>query len=267
MKSKIRKIRFSKRNMIKSMMGLMTAIVAMLMIPMTASAHCDTLDGPTAKDGLQAMEENNINYALKWVFPEYEEEITSVFELSMKVKDLSLEAKELAETYFLSELIRMHRAGEGAPFTGLQPAGSNVDERVRAADESIAIGDLSPMEGLIEEDRMAELEERFNKAMALKDFDVNDVEAAREYITAYVMFFKYAEGEEVHHGEVDEHSETDGHTEKDSHVEENTNTHGDAETETHSEEKSSVNWLPWAMSGLFLVTTIVLSIKQSKHKH
>lgn len=36
--------------------------------------------------------------------------------------------------------------------------------------------------------------------MALKDFDINDVKAARKYVEAYVTFFKLAEGEKHHHG-------------------------------------------------------------------
>lgn len=34
--------------------------------------------------------------------------------------------------------------------------------------------------------------------MALKNFDTNNVDAGREYIEAYVKFFKFAEGEEDH---------------------------------------------------------------------
>lgn len=37
--------------------------------------------------------------------------------------------------------------------------------------------------------------------MALKDYDINDVKAAREYVNAYVTFFKMAEGEEHDHGQ------------------------------------------------------------------
>ncbi|MDR7855243.1 DUF6448 family protein [Tissierella sp.] len=251
-----------KSRIFKSVMGLMTAIAIMIMLPISASAHCDTMDGPTVIDGLEAMEENNINHALIWVMPDYEAEITEVFELSMKVKDLSPDAKALAEQYFLSELIRVHRAGEGAPFTGVKPSGTTVDKVVIAADESIAIGDLSPMEGLIEEERMQELEERFDNAMALKDFDVNDVEAGREYIEAYVKFFKFAEGEEDHHGEVGGHEEA-------GHSEEETATHEEEAVETHSKEVASENnknWLPWSLAGLFLITTIISHVKLDKAK-
>ena len=44
-------------------------------IPVRGNAHCDTLDGPAVIDGRKALETGNINYAYKWIFEEYEEEL------------------------------------------------------------------------------------------------------------------------------------------------------------------------------------------------
>ena len=200
-----------KSIMKKSMLGIVAAVGIMVMSPLTASAHCDTMEGTTVADGFKAMDTNNINYVLKWVQPKYEKEITEKFNLSMKVKDLSPNAKVLAEQYFFSELVRVHRAGENAPFDGLKPYGTPIDEKVKAADKSIEVGNLSPLEGLLEKEKMPELKERFERVMALKNFDVNNVEAGREYIEAYVMFFKFAEGEEEHHGAVEGHGAVASH--------------------------------------------------------
>lgn len=200
-----------KSIMKKSMLGIMAVVGIMFMSPLTASAHCDTMEGPTVADGFKAMETNNVNYVLKWVQPKYEKEITEKFNLSMKVKDLSPSAKVLAEQYLFSELVRVHRAGENAPFDGLKPYGTPIDEKVKAADKSIEVGNLSPMEGLIEQEKMPELKERFERVMALKNFDVNNVEAGREYIEAYVMFFKFAEGEEEHHWAAEGHGAASAH--------------------------------------------------------
>lgn len=189
---------------VKLVGSLAMAIGLFILTPTISSAHCDSMEGPTVTDGLHAMDSNNINYALKWVAPEYEQELKDRFDLSMKVRGLGVEAKEVSEQYFLSELVRFHRAGEGAPFDGLKPVGTPIDEVVIAADESMAMGNLAPLMGFIEAERMPELEERFERAMAAKDFDVNDVEAGREYIEAYVEFFHFAEGEEAHEHNVDE---------------------------------------------------------------
>jgi len=162
-------------------------------------AHCDTLDGPLIADARKALGKNNVNYVLKWVSAANESEIRDAFNLVMKVKGLSPEAKELSEKYFFDILVRLHRAGEGEPFTGVKPSGTPIDDKVLAADKSIEIGNLSPLKNMVSKDILQELTKRFNKVMSLKNFDVNNVAAGREYIEAYVQFFKFAEGEKESH--------------------------------------------------------------------
>lgn len=191
----MKKVTKSAKFIGRSLMAL--SIVAAF--PLMASAHCDTMEGPTVSDAKKALESNNVNYALKWVQPENEKAITQVFEQAMKAEKVSPEAKDLADKKFFEELVKVHRAGEGAPFTGVKPVGTPVNEKVAAADKSIEVGNLSPLEGMVPAEEMPELKERFEKAMALKNFDVNNVDAGREYIEAYVSFFKFAEGEEEGH--------------------------------------------------------------------
>lgn len=168
----------------KIISSLLIALTLVVSIPTMASAHCDTMDGPTITDAKKAIENNNINYVLKWVTPENEKEISKIFDLTMKVKDLNSEAKELSENYFFENLVRIHRAGEGAPYTGIKPSGTVIDPKEVAADKSIEAGNLSPLENLVEKDKMPELKERFEKVMSLKNFDANNVEAGREYVEA-----------------------------------------------------------------------------------
>ena len=199
--------RKSKRKVKIGLVSLFT--LSLLFLSTNVSfAHCDTMDGPLIADARKAMGQNNVNYVLKWVSAANESEIRDAFNLAMKVKGLSPEAKELSEKYFFDTLVRIHRAGEGVPFTGVKPSGTPIDEKVLAADKSIEMGNLTPLKGVISKDDMPELTERFEKVMSLKNFDVNNVEAGREYIEAYVQFFKFAEGEEAHN---------DGHAEATSH--------------------------------------------------
>jgi len=181
--------------------------IILTLMPQKASAHCDTMDGPAVKDGRKALETGNINYAYKWIFAEYEEELKEIFDLSLKARTLGSDAQEVADRWFLENFVRIHRAGEGASYDGLKPSGTVVEPVVVAADESIELGNMSPLKGLVTEEEYHALEEKFNKAIALKDFDVNDVEASRAYVEAYVTFFKMAEGEEEehHHGHGHEH--------------------------------------------------------------
>jgi len=175
-------------------------ILSMLILSTNVTfAHYDTMDGPLIADARKALGKNNVNYVLKWVSAANESEIRDVFNLVMKVKGLSPEAKELSEKYFFDTLVRIHRAGEGEPFTGVKPSGTPIDDKVLAADKSIEIGNLSPLKNMVSKDILQELTKRFNKVMSLKNFDVNNVAAGREYIEAYVQFFKFAEGEKESH--------------------------------------------------------------------
>lgn len=171
----------------------------------TASAHCDTEDGPAVADGRHALETGNVNIALKWVHEGDEPEVRDAFARAVAVRDLSPEAHDLADRYFLDVLVRSHRAGEGAGFSGIKPGGTNVAPQVVAADQALDGGDIDPLRGLIAEERWEELERRFDRAVALKDFDVDDLVAARNFMQAYVSFFKYAEGHDHDHQHAEAH--------------------------------------------------------------
>lgn len=105
--------------------------------PSMVMAHCDTMDGPVVFDANKAFETKNMNYVLKWVKAENEAEVKQAFDLVMKVRPLSSDAKLLAEKYFYDVLVRIHRATEGEPFTGVKPSGTPIDEKVREADKSL----------------------------------------------------------------------------------------------------------------------------------
>lgn len=107
---------------------------------------------------------------------------------------------QVADRWFLENLVRIHRAGEGASYDGIKPTGTALDPKVMAADRAMESGDLKPLTALVPADKHDELRRRFEKARALQKFDVDDVAAGRAYIAAYVTFYKYAEGEEhAHH--------------------------------------------------------------------
>ena len=195
---------------------LATAIGLLALIalwPRSADAHCDTLDGPAVADGRTALATGNLNHALKWVAPDAEGELREVFDACVQVRTLGGDATVVADRLFLETLVRLHRAGEGAGFDGLKPSGTALDPVVVAADAAIATGSLDPLAGLVPQDRLPELEHRLHHALAVKDFDVDDVAAGRRYIAAYVAFFTYAEGEEHEHGEHEHgHAEHHSHT-------------------------------------------------------
>ncbi len=131
----------------KGRIGLVSLFTISMLIMSTnlTFAHCDTMDGPLIADARKALSQNNVNYVLKWVPAVNESEIRTAFNLVMNVKDISPEAKELSEKYFFDTIVRIHRAGEGVPFTGVKPSGTPIDEKILAADKSIEIDNLLPM--------------------------------------------------------------------------------------------------------------------------
>lgn len=177
--------------------------------PAIVHAHCDTTEGPAVTDGRTALATGNLNHALRWIPADGEAELRDVFGKACTVRTLGTDAAELADRLFLEMMVRLHRAGEGVGFTGIQPAGAQVDPVVAAADEALVRGSDVDLLAMVAPERRAELDERFRAALALRDVDVDDVDAGRRYLAAYVDFVKHAEGEDhEHHGH-----EGDGHGE------------------------------------------------------
>ena len=157
-----------------------------------ALAHCDTLDGPVVGAARKALDSGNVNLVLVWVQKKDEAEIRNAFQKTRSVRKAGGDAKELADMYFFETLVRIHRAGEGAGYTGLKPAGS-VEPPVAAADKAIASGKLVGLGKVISDRTEKGLHSHFEQVMAKKNYNPNDVEAGRAYSSAYVEFTHYAE--------------------------------------------------------------------------
>ena len=110
------------------------------------------------------------------------------------MRKLGPEARELADAFFFETLVRIHRAGEGAPFTGLKPAGRDLGPAIPAADQALQSGDVAPLVDVLLEKVRAGLLERYERARAAKGYEAKDVEAGREYVETYVTFIHYVEG-------------------------------------------------------------------------
>src|SRR5512139_2379035 len=110
-----------------------------------AFGHCDTLDGPVIQLARKALETGNVNLVLPWVRVQDEQEIGHAFEHAVAVRKLGPEARELADAHFFETLVRIHRASEGAPYTGLKPAGLDLGPAVPAADKALEDGAIEPV--------------------------------------------------------------------------------------------------------------------------
>ena len=161
--------------------------------PARALAHCDGLDGPVVKAAQRALETRNPALVLIWVQEQDEPEIRKTFEQTLAVRALSSQARELADRFFFETLVRVHRAGEGAPFTGLKPAGRDLGPAIPAADEAVRVGSVEPVRHLLTVAIQERLRQQFGEVMATKTFEPDDVAAGRAYVKAYVEFIHFVE--------------------------------------------------------------------------
>ena len=157
------------------------------------SAHCDGLDGPVVAAARRALASGNVNLALIWVQPGDEAEIRAVFKNAASVRKLGPAAEQLADRQFFETLVRLHRAGEGAAYTGLKPAGLDLGPAIPAADRAIDTDDLAKLEELLSRAVQKGLQQRHQKVMTLRKYEPGDVRAGREYVAAYVEFIHYVE--------------------------------------------------------------------------
>lgn len=157
------------------------------------SAHCDGLDGPIVTAAKKALETENVNLVLIWVKKEFEDEIKNAFQKTLTVRKLSPEAKEMADTYFFETLVRLHRLGEGAPYTGLKPAGRDLGPAIPLADKSIEENSAKELLELLTDEVHNGLHQYLQNVISKKDYNPNDINAGREFIESYVVFVHYVE--------------------------------------------------------------------------
>jgi len=157
-----------------------------------AQAHCDTLDGPVVVDARKALDSGNVNLALGWVQKKDEAEVRAAFDKAASARKAGASARDVADHYFFETLVRVHRAGEGAPYTGLKPAGK-IEPPIAAADKSIESGKLEPVARMVKERMEHGLHQQFDAVSAKKTYNPNDVAAARAYVAAYVEYVHYVE--------------------------------------------------------------------------
>ncbi|HET8865610.1 MAG TPA: DUF6448 family protein [Gracilimonas sp.] len=174
---------------------LLTFLFATLfsLSPILSQAHCDSMDGPVVKDAQAALENGDITPILKWITDEQEAEVESVFREVLNIREKDEEVQQVADRHFFETVVRLHRQAEGAPYTGLKPAGTDFGPAITAADEALKDGSLADVHQLLMKEIEAGLHHYYEKVQELKDFDPEDVEAARKYVNAYVKYMHYVE--------------------------------------------------------------------------
>jgi len=171
--------------------------------------HCDALDGPVVKAAMRALQAEDVDLVLPYVKAEDEDEIGTAFARALKARR-DPDAREVADLYFFETVVRVHRRGEGAPYTGLKPAGLDVGPVIPVAERAIETGSADELVALLTDTLHHQIKERFDHVMALEGHAIGPVPEAREYVEAMLGLQVWSHGLylAMHagpHGEAEEH--------------------------------------------------------------
>jgi hypothetical protein len=154
--------------------------------------HCDSLDGPVVTAARKALEAGDVDLVLPFVPESGEDDVRAVFDRALPVRGLSEEARDVADRLFFENVVRIHRAAEGAPFTGVKPAGLDVGPVIPLTERAIATGSPEPvtefLTGVLHDELTRRLDE-VNALAATKDRSVAD---GREWVEAMLGFQVYS---------------------------------------------------------------------------
>jgi hypothetical protein len=156
--------------------------------------HCDSLDGPVVTVTRRALREGNVDLVLPYVDEEDEPEVRQAFDLVLKVRALGPEAGDVADRWLFETVVRLHRAGEGAAFTGLKPAGLDVGPVIPAAVRAVDSGSPEPLSDALCGIVGAEIEHRHAHVMELKQHADRSLPDARAYVKAMLGLQVWAHG-------------------------------------------------------------------------
>lgn len=204
----------------------------------SARAHCDTLDGPVILDARKALEAKDATPVLKWVGAKQEKAVRASFDQAVAAR--GTKKAEIAEKKFFEDLVRIHRAGEGAPFTGLKPAGA-VEPSIAEADKALAGGSPDALVKLVTDDVAKGIRARYERAAAAYKEKDKSVADGRKFVAAYVEYTHYVEGlhavasgkgghGDAHAGKADAHKSHDTHK---SGAKKHAEKHGESHEDAH----------------------------------
>lgn len=168
-------------------------VTAGLMFPSVARSHCDRMDGSVIFAAKAALEKKDVTPFLKWVKKNAEAKIKAAFAKTLAVRTKGPEARELADQFFFEALVRIYRAGEGAPFTGLKPSGTELGPAIEETDKVLASGSVEKVVKMVTDETAVGIRKRFAEARVKKTHVEHSVEAGREFVASEVEYVHYVE--------------------------------------------------------------------------
>lgn len=176
----------------KSLLAVALVAAANLTLIAPASAHCDAVDGPVVTAAAVALQTGDVTPLLKWVPAAEEAAIRNAFSDARKVRTQGPEARRVADLHFYEALVQVHRASEGAPFTGIKRAGA-IQPAVAAADSALESGNIDPLIAEITGAVEHGIRERFQAARSTRATADRTAGDGREFVAAYVQYVHHLE--------------------------------------------------------------------------
>jgi len=172
---------------------LAVTLLALIVPSPVLLAHCDTMDGPVVVAARLALEKGDVAPVLKWIGAVDEKEIRDLFAKTLAVRQKGADARALADRFFFETLVRLHRTGEGAPYTGLLPEGTPVEPAIGLTDQALATGNVEKLAKAIAGHVEEGIRQRFTRAAETKKHADESIVKGREFVAAYVELTHYVE--------------------------------------------------------------------------
>jgi len=152
------------------------------------------MDGPVVKAAKRALQAKDANIILAYVPKEGEKEVLKAFEKVAQAREGGPVVKEVADLYFFETAVRVHRAGEGAPYTGLKPAGLDEGPVIPVAEKAIETDSPDALIDLLCGFVREEVTQRFRHMQHLMEHAGEGVDADRAYVSAMLGLQVWSHG-------------------------------------------------------------------------
>jgi hypothetical protein len=139
-----------------------------------------------------ALVHGDVDLVLPYVPEAMEAEVRAAFARAMHVRELDPVAREVGELHFFETVVRLHREGEGAPFTGLKPMGLDVGPVIGLAEEAADSGNAEALVAELHRELDSALIHRLAEVVALGRARSDSVASARRYVSAFLGFQRWA---------------------------------------------------------------------------
>ena len=150
--------------------------------------HCDS---PVVAAARRELDTSNVDLVLPFVPEPGEAEVRGVFQSTLRVRELNNDAREVADRLFFETVVRVHRAGEGAPYTGLKPVGLSFGPVIPLTEIAVETGSLKPVLDFLSDELNGQLRRRLDEVTTLAAEKGRSVQDARRYVEAMLGFEVY----------------------------------------------------------------------------